>query len=62
LNVFGDVVKAAKIYPYAGYGGYVVRQTIAINHWIYLIKLQRQILRTTFYTPMRHIFGENGRF
>jgi hypothetical protein len=31
LNVFGDVVKAAKIYPYAGYGGYKVRRTITIT-------------------------------
>jgi hypothetical protein len=62
LNVFGDVVTAARMDPYAGYGGCIVRRTITLNHWLYLIKSKQQRLHTTFYTPMRHIFGENGRF
>jgi hypothetical protein len=62
LNVFGDIVKAAKIYPYAGYGGYMLRRNITLNYWWYLIKFQHQSLHTTFYTPMCHIFGDNERF
>jgi hypothetical protein len=61
LNVFGDVAKAARIYPYAGFGGHIVRQIISLNNCDYYHKTRAESQSTTKYTPLYRIFGENER-